>query len=95
MTDIQLASSRRGTGPALVVIRQLDREGWAPVIDLLTHEREVVAVDLPGSSDSPPLPGGTTPTVQALANRSQVGPTGERELTARSASQRACQECRT
>lgn len=50
-----------------MVIRQLDREGWVPVIDLLTREREVVAVDLPGFGDSPPLPDGTTPTVQALA----------------------------
>ncbi|MEU1003788.1 alpha/beta fold hydrolase [Streptomyces tibetensis] len=67
MSDTQLASSRRGTGPTLVVIQQLDREGWAPVIDLLTAEREVVTVDLPGFGDSPPLPGGTTPTVQQLA----------------------------
>ncbi|MFI8951376.1 alpha/beta fold hydrolase [Streptomyces sp. NPDC053750] len=67
MPEIQLVSSRRGAGPALVVIRQLDREGWAPVIDLLAHEREVVAVDLPGFGDSPPLPAGTTPTVQELA----------------------------
>ncbi|GAA2424450.1 alpha/beta fold hydrolase [Streptomyces glaucus] len=67
MSDIQLASNRCGTGPALVVIRQLDREGWAPVIDLLTRDRQVVAVDLPGFGDSPPLPGTTAPTVQALA----------------------------
>ncbi|WP_245877603.1 alpha/beta fold hydrolase, partial [Streptomyces glaucescens] len=48
------------------MIRQLDREGWAPVIDLLAQDREVVAVDLPGFGDSPPLPD-TRPTVQALA----------------------------
>ncbi|GGQ58147.1 alpha/beta hydrolase family protein [Streptomyces flaveolus] len=66
MSDLQLASSRRGTGAPLVVIRQLDREGWTPVIDLLAREREVVTVDLPGFGDSPPLPG-TRPTVQALA----------------------------
>ncbi|MEV5491671.1 alpha/beta fold hydrolase [Streptomyces bobili] len=67
MSNIQLVSSRRGSGPVLVVIRQLDREGWAPVIDLLAREREVVAVDLPGFGDSPPLPDGATPTVDALA----------------------------
>ncbi|GJF24983.1 MULTISPECIES: alpha/beta fold hydrolase [Streptomyces] len=66
MPAIQLSSSRRGTGAPLVVIRQLDREGWALVIDLLAREREVVAVDLPGFGDSPPLPG-IRPTVQALA----------------------------
>lgn len=66
MSDIEIASSRRGTGAPLVVIRQLDRAGWTPVIELL-HGREVITVDLPGFGDSPPLPGGTTPTVQALA----------------------------
>lgn len=67
MSDIELTGSRRGAGPVLVVIRQLDREGWTPVIDLLAREREVVAVDLPGFGGSPPLPDGRTPTVRALA----------------------------
>ncbi|MFF6948615.1 alpha/beta fold hydrolase [Streptomyces iakyrus] len=67
MTDIPLASSRLGAGAPLVVIRQLDREGWTPVIDLLSNERDVVAVDLPGFGDSPSLRDGTTPTVPALA----------------------------
>ncbi|MFF8842186.1 alpha/beta fold hydrolase [Streptomyces sp. NPDC015127] len=52
----------------LVVIQQLDREGWGPVVDRLSREREVVAVDLPGFGDSPPFPQGTTPTVAALAD---------------------------
>jgi pimeloyl-ACP methyl ester carboxylesterase len=67
MSVTRLAGSHHGAGPALVVIRQLDREGWSPVIDLLAGEREVVTVDLPGFGDSPPLPDGRTPTVQALA----------------------------
>lgn len=67
LSNIQLVSSRRGSGPALVVVRQLTGKGWAPVIGLLAREREVVAVDLPGFNDSPPLPEGTAPTVHALA----------------------------
>lgn len=67
MPDMTLASRRLGSGPPLVVVLQLDRDGWMPVLERLAHEREVVAVDLPGFGDSPPLPDGTTPTVEALA----------------------------
>ncbi|CAL9483031.1 putative protein [Streptomyces sp. enrichment culture] len=67
MSGIQLVSSRSGAGPPLVVLRQLDREGWGAVLGLLAREREVVTVDLPGFGGSPPLPGGTVPTVRALA----------------------------
>ncbi|MFD8521544.1 alpha/beta fold hydrolase [Streptomyces capillispiralis] len=62
-----LVSRRLGSGPPLLVVRQLDRDGWTPVLDRLAREHEVVAVDLPGFGDSPPLPAGTTPTVEALA----------------------------
>ncbi|MBA9005314.1 alpha/beta fold hydrolase [Thermomonospora cellulosilytica] len=64
---MQLAHTRRGGGPLLVVLRQLEREVWSPVLDRLAREREVVAVDLPGFGDSPALPDGTMPTIQALA----------------------------
>ncbi len=30
---------------------------WTPVLDVLAAEREVIAVDLPGFGDTPPLPG--------------------------------------
>lgn len=30
---------------------------WSPILDLLCAEREVIAVDLPGSGATPPLPG--------------------------------------
>ncbi|GAA2404310.1 alpha/beta fold hydrolase [Streptomyces glaucosporus] len=62
-----LAHTRSGSGPVLVVVRQLDRDLWQPALDLLAREREVVAVDLPGFGDSPPLPPGTAPTIEALA----------------------------
>ncbi|WP_425265067.1 alpha/beta fold hydrolase [Streptomyces regalis] len=64
---MELAHRSRGGGPVLVVIQQLDREGWGPVVDRLSREREVVSVDLPDFGDSPPLPQGTTPTVGAPA----------------------------
>ncbi|WP_233288511.1 alpha/beta fold hydrolase [Streptomyces calvus] len=67
MPDLDLASRRLGSGPPLVVVLQLDRDGWAPVLKRLAREHEVVAVDLPGFGDSPSLPEGTTPTVEALA----------------------------
>ncbi len=38
---------------------------WEPVLDRLAQRRDVVALDLPGFGDSPPLPG--RPTVEALA----------------------------
>ncbi|WP_254397614.1 alpha/beta fold hydrolase [Streptomyces sp. AC558_RSS880] len=67
MPDLELASRRLGSGPPLMVVLQLDRDGWAPVLERLAREHEVVAVDLPGFGDSPSLPEGTTPTVEALA----------------------------
>ncbi|MFF9489329.1 alpha/beta fold hydrolase [Streptomyces sp. NPDC014676] len=67
MPDLELASRRLGSGPPLMVVLQLDRAGWAPVLERLARGHEVVAVDLPGFGDSPPLPEGTTPTVEALA----------------------------
>ncbi|WP_063759522.1 alpha/beta fold hydrolase [Streptomyces sp. NRRL S-37] len=67
MPDLELASRRLGSGPPLMVVLQLDRDGWAPVLERLAREHEVVAVDLPGFGDSPSLPEGTTPGVEALA----------------------------
>ncbi|MDG5805799.1 alpha/beta fold hydrolase [Streptomyces ossamyceticus] len=67
MPDMALTSRRLGSGPPLLVVLQLDRDGWAPVLERLAREYEVVGVDLPGFGDSPALPEGTTPTVEALA----------------------------
>jgi pimeloyl-ACP methyl ester carboxylesterase len=60
---------RRGRGPALVLIHPLgaDRRMWAPVLDRLAAERDVVAIDLPGFGGSPSLDAGTVPTPRALA----------------------------
>ncbi len=50
---------RRGSGRPLLLLHGLGgswRE-WEPVLDGLAAEREVVAVDLPGFGETPPLPG--------------------------------------
>jgi len=62
-----LAHVRRGSGPPLVLIHGIGSQWqmWRPVLDRVSREREVVAVDLPGFGDSAPLPG--RPTVEALA----------------------------
>jgi pimeloyl-ACP methyl ester carboxylesterase len=62
-----LAHSRTGSGPPLVLLHGigLDRATWDPVVETLARVREVIAVDLPGFGESPPLDG--SPTVGALA----------------------------
>jgi pimeloyl-ACP methyl ester carboxylesterase len=51
---------REGAGPTLVLIHGLGGSSviWDPVIPLLSPERDVVAVDLPGFGGSDPLPEG-------------------------------------
>ena len=49
---------RRGGGEPLLLLHGLGgswRE-WGPVIEYLAAEREVIAVDLPGFGEIPPLP---------------------------------------
>jgi pimeloyl-ACP methyl ester carboxylesterase len=63
-----LAHVRRGSGPPLVLIHGIGSQWqmWKPVLDRVSREREVVAVDLPGFGDSAALE--TPPTVEALAD---------------------------
>jgi pimeloyl-ACP methyl ester carboxylesterase len=70
-----LGIDRSGSGPPLVLLHPLgaDRKVWRPVTALLAGEREVVAVDLPGFGDSPPLEGPGEPTPAALAEAVAVG----------------------
>ncbi|MEA2311762.1 MAG: hypothetical protein QOE28_1730 [Solirubrobacteraceae bacterium] len=69
MSAPALAFDRRGRGPALVLLHPLgaDRGIWAPVAERLEGEREVIAVDLPGFGDSPPLDGDASPAALARA----------------------------
>jgi len=62
---VTLSYDRQGEGPPLLLVHGLGscKEMWRPVLPLLAHEREVVAVDLPGFGASPPGPD----TVEGLA----------------------------
>ena len=50
---------RRGHGRPLLLVHGLGAgwRSWAPMIDLLAQRREVIAVDLPGFGETPPLTG--------------------------------------
>ncbi len=58
-----IAYERSGEGPPLVLIHGLGatRAIWRPQIEILSRERDVIAVDMPGFGDSPMLPGPATP----------------------------------
>ena len=63
------AHSRTGSGPPLLLLHGIGDSWrtWTPVLDRLAARHEVLAVDLPGFGESPPLPEGTTPSPDALA----------------------------
>jgi pimeloyl-ACP methyl ester carboxylesterase len=60
---VQLSYDRSGRGEPLVLIPGIGsrRQVWAPVLDRLTAQREVIALDLPGFGDSPVEPPPGTP----------------------------------
>jgi pimeloyl-ACP methyl ester carboxylesterase len=66
---MEIAQQRAGSGEPLLLIHGIGSQWqmWEPVIDALAREHEVVAIDLPGFGDSPPLDG-VAPTVEALAD---------------------------
>jgi pimeloyl-ACP methyl ester carboxylesterase len=65
-----LAYTRAGSGPPLVLFHGLGhrRQAWDAVLDLLTPHRDVVAVDLPGHGESPPLDLTGRTVLEALAS---------------------------
>jgi pimeloyl-ACP methyl ester carboxylesterase len=65
---VSLGYDRTGTGEPLVLIHGLgaDRHVWSPVIDALSRERDVIAIDMPGFGGTP-LDG--EPSPPALARR--------------------------
>jgi pimeloyl-ACP methyl ester carboxylesterase len=60
---------RHGWGEPLVLLHSLGGSlvQWTPVIDRLAEEREVIAIDMPGFGESPPLPEGVAPRAANLA----------------------------
>jgi pimeloyl-ACP methyl ester carboxylesterase len=64
-----LAYDRTGTGPPLVLLHGIgsSRASWDPVVPSLAERFELIAVDLPGFGDSPPLPSSVEPHPAALA----------------------------
>jgi pimeloyl-ACP methyl ester carboxylesterase len=75
---VPLAYDRLGKGPALALLHPLgaDRRVWDPVIERLAAQREVVAVDLPGFGESPPLTSEPKPAALAAAVGEQLAEIG-------------------
>jgi pimeloyl-ACP methyl ester carboxylesterase len=67
---MELDHHRGGSGEPLVLIHGIGHtwRGWKPMLPLLERSFDVLAVDLPGFGKSPPLPSGTDPTPEALAD---------------------------
>jgi pimeloyl-ACP methyl ester carboxylesterase len=66
---MDLAFERSGTGPPLVLVHGLghQRHAWNAVVPLLTADRTVIAVDLPGHGESPPFVPDGRPAVATIA----------------------------
>ena len=66
-----LAYERRGSGPPLVLLHGVGhrRQAWDAVLDRLAPHRDVIAVDLPGHGESPPLPASATPVLTVLRDQ--------------------------
>jgi pimeloyl-ACP methyl ester carboxylesterase len=59
MRPMVLNHVRRGSGSPLLLIHGLGAglQSWTPILDRLDARREVIAVDLPGFGETPPLTG--------------------------------------
>jgi pimeloyl-ACP methyl ester carboxylesterase len=59
-----------GSGEPLVLLHGIGHSlrAWSPVLGALEARHRVLALDLPGFGDAPPLPPATVPTVDALAD---------------------------
>lgn len=66
---LKLNYTRRGSGAPLLLIHGTGSHWpvWQPVLNRLAHERDVIAVDLPGHGGSPLLPPDLPPTPTTFA----------------------------
>lgn len=57
-STLDIAISRHGSGAPVVLLHGIGhrRQAWDPIVGLLAEDHEVIAVDLPGFGESPPLP---------------------------------------
>jgi pimeloyl-ACP methyl ester carboxylesterase len=67
---VALTRHRGGSGPPLALVHGLgfSWRSWEPVLDALEVRHDVVALDLPGFGESPPLPDDAAPTPTRLAD---------------------------
>jgi pimeloyl-ACP methyl ester carboxylesterase len=65
----QLICTRTGSGPPMVLLHGigLSRRTFDPVMPALAAHFDVIAVDMPGFGDSPPVPDGIEPSPVVLA----------------------------
>ncbi|GFH34773.1 alpha/beta fold hydrolase [Streptomyces pacificus] len=65
---MSVAYERRGTGEPLLLLHGIGHhwQAWEPVLPLLTPERDVIAIDLPGFGSSPALPHGMSYELPAV-----------------------------
>ena len=65
--------SEEGQGRPLVLLHGIgmSRAVWAPVLPYLRATRRVIAFDIPGFGETPPLPAGVLPTVVNLVDAFQ------------------------
>ncbi len=59
VSGVTLNHVRRGSGSPLLLVHGLGAgwRSWSPILDQLAESREVIAVDLPGFGETPPLAG--------------------------------------
>src|SRR3954452_15059287 len=66
--------SETGSGPPLILLHGIgmSHTAWSAVTPYLCSARRVVAFDIAGFGETPPLPGGAPPTIRHLVDALEV-----------------------